>query len=205
MARFRLRRPSASLVLSIAALVMACAGTAVATTLITGDQIKDGSITGADIANGSIPSSKLGAGPAVAGRTLRGPRGKRGLRGKTGPQGAAGAPGAAGAAGAAGTARAAGFVDNSSGTPGISQVKGGVTVRRSGNGVFCLTAPGIDPTQTPIVVTQHAKSTAVALVLVGSGLGFAQQCTGTEFQVLTIDATNFNNGLNTASFDFVIP
>ena len=139
---------------------------------------------------------------------LRGPRGLRGLRGKrgkTGPAGPAGPAGAAGAAGAPGTARAAGFVDNSSLTPSISQVKGGVTVRRAGNGVFCLTAPGIDPTQTPIVVTENAKSQAVALMLVGSGLAFSQLCTGTEFQVITMDPNNFSVGRNDASFDFVIP
>ena len=212
MRRLSWLRPSPAMVVAFAALVMASAGTAFATTLITGDQIKDGSITGADIRNHSIGAVKLGDGEAVAARKVaKNARGPRGLRGKTGaagaagPQGPAGPAGATGPQGSAGTARAAGLVDNSSGNPTLLQGKGGVSVRRAGNGIFCITAPGIDPTNTPIVVSQHARSGGPAILVVGSGLGFAQQCTGSEFQVLTIDPVDNTFGWNDVSFTFVIP
>ena len=55
----KLRRPSPALVISIAALVAACAGSAVAATVITSSQIKNGTIQNADIKAGTISSSKL--------------------------------------------------------------------------------------------------------------------------------------------------
>ena len=87
----------------------------------------------------------------------------------------------------------------------MSKAIGGVAVRRSGNGVFCITAPGIDPNATPIAVTSSAKSSGLAIIFVGSGGSISQQCTGTEFQVVTLSVANLNVGLNTASFEFVIP
>jgi len=173
-------------------------GTAVAATVISGASIVDGTIAGSKLKNNTITSAKIKSGSLLkksfkAGQLPAGP---------AGPAGAAGAPGAAGAAG---TARAFGFVDNSSGTPSISKAKGGVTVRRSGNGIFCITAPGIDPSTTSMVAVASAKSGALGIIFVGSGLYFSQQCTGSEFQVLTVDPTNFSIGLNNASFEFIIP
>jgi hypothetical protein len=97
------------------------------------------------------------------------------------------------------------MVDHSSGTATMTQAHGGESVRRAGNGTFCITAPGIDPNTTPIAVTPHAKSGLFAYTIVGSGLAFSQLCTGTEFQVLTLDPANFNNATNFSSFTFVIP
>ena len=108
-------------------------------------------------------------------------------------------------AGAAGTARAFGFVDNSTGTPSMSKAKGGVTVRRSGNGIFCITAPGIDPSTTAMVASSSAKSGALGIIFVGSGLYFSQQCTGGEFQILTVSPSDYSVGINYASFEFIIP
>ena len=87
----------------------------------------------------------------------------------------------------------------------MSKAKGGVTVRRSGNGVFCITAPGIDPSQTSMAAVASAKSLNVGIILLGSGLAFSQQCTGTEFQVITMDPSNYNIGRNDVSFEFIIP
>ena len=87
----------------------------------------------------------------------------------------------------------------------MSKAKGGVTVRRSGNGVFCITAPGIDPSQTSMVAVASAKSVSYGHILVGSGLAFSQQCTGTEFQVIAMDPSNYNIGRNDVSFEFIIP
>jgi hypothetical protein len=58
----KLRRPSPALVISIAALVAACAGSAVAATVITSSQIKNGTIQNADIKNDTIRSGKLSKG-----------------------------------------------------------------------------------------------------------------------------------------------
>src|SRR3954467_15884231 len=93
----RLPLPTPSLVVSIVALVVACSGGAIAATVITSKQIKNGSIQLADISK-SARSSLAGK------RRSAGANGARGLTGLTGPAGAAGAPGPAGAAGAAGAA-----------------------------------------------------------------------------------------------------
>lgn len=58
----KLRRPSPTLVVSIVALVVASAGSAVAATAITSRQIKNGTIRGVDIKNGTILSKKLSKG-----------------------------------------------------------------------------------------------------------------------------------------------
>ena len=62
MRKLRLQRPSASLVISIVALVIAAAGTATAATslLITSSkQVRAGSLNGTDIAKGSIKGSNI--------------------------------------------------------------------------------------------------------------------------------------------------
>lgn len=201
-----MKRPSPSMVVATLALVFAVGGTGIAASgLITGADVKDGSLTGKDIAAGSISPANLSTvtkQQAVENATRRGPRGPRGYRGLRGLRGY---PGAAGAAGAPGSAQAAGFVDNSSGTPAMSKARGGVSVRRAGNGIFCITAPGVDPNTTPITAVVSAKSGAFGLILVGSGLAFSQLCTGSEFQVITVAAANFNVGLNNVSFEFMIP
>ncbi|MDX6681156.1 MAG: hypothetical protein QOG94_1195 [Solirubrobacteraceae bacterium] len=56
------RRPSPALVISIAALVAACAGSAVAATVITSKQIQNGTIQNVDIRDATIRSGKLSKG-----------------------------------------------------------------------------------------------------------------------------------------------
>lgn len=85
-----IRRPSASMLVAILAVVLACAGTATAAKLLTGADIKNSSLTGADIKNKSLGIGELTA-AAVSG-----------LKGATGPAGPQGAAGAAGAPGAPG-------------------------------------------------------------------------------------------------------
>lgn len=58
----KLRRPSPALVISFIALVAACSGTAVAATLITSKQIRNGTIQNIDIKKGTIQASKLSKG-----------------------------------------------------------------------------------------------------------------------------------------------
>ncbi|MEA2217775.1 MAG: hypothetical protein QOJ35_401 [Solirubrobacteraceae bacterium] len=58
----KVRRPSPALVISIVALVAACAGSAVAATVITSSQIKNGTIQNVDIKKGTIQSGRLSKG-----------------------------------------------------------------------------------------------------------------------------------------------
>jgi len=58
----KLRRPSPALVISIIALVASCAGSAVAATVITTKQIRNGTIQGIDIRPGTITSNKFSTG-----------------------------------------------------------------------------------------------------------------------------------------------
>jgi hypothetical protein len=58
----KLRRPSPALVISIVALVAACAGSAVAATVITSSQIKNETIQNVDIRKGTIQSGRLSKG-----------------------------------------------------------------------------------------------------------------------------------------------
>jgi hypothetical protein len=105
--RPRLRRPSPALVVAIIALVVACAGTATAASvLIRGSgQVAPGAINTSDLRDGRGVSLadltprarfRLTAEPGVAGAEgPRGPQGPAGPRGLTGPAGANGADGSA--------------------------------------------------------------------------------------------------------------
>lgn len=78
----KISRPSPALVLSIVAIVIACAGTATAAGVliknssqvkagaINGSDIKNRSITGLDIADGTIAASKLKKGTSVSGSSV---------------------------------------------------------------------------------------------------------------------------------------
>jgi hypothetical protein len=43
------------------------------------------------------------------------------------------------------------------------------------------------------------------IVVVGRGLAYSQQCTGGEFQVLTVYPGGFATGLDDVSFEFIVP
>ncbi len=69
----KLRRPSPALVISIAALVVACTGTAVAASIITSSaQIKNGIITSSDIKNSTIQNRDIRAGTITQARLSKG-------------------------------------------------------------------------------------------------------------------------------------
>ena len=82
-------------------------GSAAATALITGAQVKNGSVTGADLRNGSLTSTDLRGGlsladvvPGVSGPVGgEGPVGATGDAGPVGPAGATGRPGIQGISG----------------------------------------------------------------------------------------------------------
>jgi hypothetical protein len=105
---FVLSRLTPSLVLSVVALVLACAGGATAaSTLITGKQIKNSSLTGADVKNASLTGDDLDVasiGPSRLSQSVVEQLGKAATPGPTGPAGVAGPTGPAGPAGPAGAA-----------------------------------------------------------------------------------------------------
>ena len=89
----KFRRPSAGLVVGIIALIVAMSGSAVAASLITSAQIKDGTIQLKDINKKARTALKGQKGPAGA-------TGATGLQGNPGATGLQGNPGVAGANGA---------------------------------------------------------------------------------------------------------
>src|SRR5204863_6174899 len=96
----RNHKPSGAMIVGLIALVMAMSGSAVAASLITSKQIKDGTIQKQDLSKRAVR--------ALAGKTVRvpgpqGPVGSKGDKGDPGAPGAPGAPGTPGAPGAAGT------------------------------------------------------------------------------------------------------
>jgi hypothetical protein len=78
------------MVVAIAAVVLASTGSAVAASLITSKQIKDGTIQVRDISKKARAQLKGKAGP----QGVAGPQGAQGPQGAPGAQGAQGAPGA---------------------------------------------------------------------------------------------------------------
>lgn len=80
------RRPSPALIVAIVALVVACAGTAIAANLITSSEIKNGTIKKQDL------SAKLK-------KSLKGKRGPQGPPGEQGDPGEQGPPGLSGLSG----------------------------------------------------------------------------------------------------------
>src|SRR5258705_4592531 len=87
----RIKLPSPSMVVAVAALLVAMSGSAVAASLITSKQIKDGTIQTRDLSKRAVKALKSSSTP-----------GPRGPQGPTGSAGAAGAVGGTGQAGAAG-------------------------------------------------------------------------------------------------------
>jgi hypothetical protein len=94
----RTRRPSASLVVAITALILATTGSAVAASLITSKQIKDGTIEVKDLsrkarsalaakAGPSGPAGAVGQPGAPGGKGEQGPQGPKGDEGEQGPKG----------------------------------------------------------------------------------------------------------------------
>jgi hypothetical protein len=92
----RNRRPSGAMMVGLIALVMAMSGSAVAASLITSKQIKDGTIQTRDLSKKAIRAL------AKSTTATPGPQGPVGPAGPAGPKGDAGATGQTGAKGDAG-------------------------------------------------------------------------------------------------------
>jgi hypothetical protein len=114
-------------------------------------------------------------------RGLSGPAGRNGVNGTNGTNGTDGAPG---------TARAYAHVQGSVSTPSFvaAQTKGFSAVAEPFQGVYCLTAPGIDPTKTAAAVTA-VTNPAFAGVPTYAKLdspNITGVCPSTQFEVRTV-------------------
>ena len=121
----KFRKPSVSLGVALVALVVAMSGTAVAASLITSAQIKDGTILVKDLS----------------------PKARAYLKGQQGPKGDRGP------VGAAGSARAYAYVD-ADGTVEAARSRN-ITVEADVNdpGVYCVNVEEIDPATVAPIVT----------------------------------------------------
>jgi len=133
---------------------------------------------------------------------------KKGKRGPPGPQGPAGANGTNGAAG---TARAYAFVDRffcSGGPPltcSVDRAKGVSSIKEttSTSGVYCVTAPGLDPQTSPAVATVDYGETNSPQTRLVTWNSQNNACSAGQYEFRTIDTAG---GQQTdVSFSFVIP
>jgi hypothetical protein len=140
------RRPSAALVVSLIALVVALGGTATAATLVirNSHQVATGAINSGDLANGRgvnvadlTAKAKLSLGPQPGPAGPEGPRGRQGPAGARGESGPQGAQGLTGAQGPQGTARAIAYV-NADGSLDQANSQGVNSSSRPQNGFYCL-------------------------------------------------------------------
>jgi hypothetical protein len=158
MSRLRHLKPSGSMLVALLALVMATTGSAVAASLITTKQIKDGTIQKKDLAK----------------KTIAGLTGKTGPAGPTGPAGQPGTPGVKGDAGGTGPTGPKGD-KGATGDPGSAlgyariQANGTLVTAASKNvtaanvykgvgasGVYCF--KGLTYTPQNVVVTPDANT-----------------------------------------------
>src|SRR6478609_1004014 len=91
----KFRRPSGSMVIAITALVLAMGGSAVAASVITSKQIKDGTIQTKDLSKKALKAlkGKIGATGATGAPGPAGPQGPQGAQGVQGLKGDTGARG----------------------------------------------------------------------------------------------------------------
>ena len=196
-------------VTSTLALVAVLGGTAYAANTVRSSDIVNGQVKSPDIGSKQVKSSDLGDNSVTtakvrngslqradfaAGQLPAGPQGPQGAKGDPG------APGAPGAAGAPGTARAYAQVNT---TPALvaARTKGFTTVTRPGTGVYCVTAPGIDPATSAAVVSPEWGASAGA-DLGASVYANAPSCPAGAFQVMTINAGGLSNS---TAFYIVVP
>lgn len=188
------RRPSPSLMVAIAAVVIASTGSAVAATVITSRQIKNGTIQLVDLNK-------------TARDTLQGGRGPQGPVGANGAMGAKGDTGATGPAGAPGSAIAYARIKPNGDVVDAKNIE--LTGRGPSGGVkiYCLnnTAGGVVNAQ----VTADAAMSDPLFVKFGADRDPAsiasRGCPATTDLVVTADTTNANTrGIDAGFFVAII-
>jgi hypothetical protein len=157
---FVLRRLSPGVILGIAAIVLALAGTSYAARAVitSGSQVKKGTLTGKHVKNGSLGVADLSA---KARSSLRGQSGPQGVAGPQGPAGPAGPQGPVGPQGVAGTPGAPG----ADGVSGLEQVSNSAGLQNSNTEKTAVaTCPGDKRLIGGGARVQGAGATTVALV-----------------------------------------
>jgi Collagen triple helix repeat (20 copies) len=184
--------PSASLAVAILALVVAMSGSAVAASLITGKQIKDGTIQVKDISKRA--RAQLAAKSAAG---APGPAGAQGPKGDTGAQGAAGDAGARGEKGAPGEAVAyANVKPDGTIEPGQSKGITNAMIDRTTEGVYCFKDLGFTPKSamvSPDGSFGQLDTVVTASVLVEGALTDCDSDGTHKVRVRTIDLNGSEN------------
>ncbi|MGN6275920.1 MAG: hypothetical protein ACTHNP_08320 [Solirubrobacterales bacterium] len=123
----------------------------------------------------------------------------------TGPQGPRGAEGAVGPAGAAGSARAYAYVNGSVSSPSFNaqRTRGFSAVSEPAKGVYCLTAPGIDPATTAPAVTAVYNSGFAGVPTSAKLEARGEGCAAGQFEVLTQDIQS-GSEVDSPNLDFTI-
>ena len=123
-------------------------------------------------------------------QTIVGPQGPQGANGATGP---------------AGSARAYAYVNGSVSSPSFNgqRTKGFSAVSEPANGVYCLTAPGIDPTAAAPAVTAVYNSGFASIPTFAKLEALGEECAAGQFEVLT-QVIQSGNEVNSPNLDFTI-
>jgi hypothetical protein len=179
----------ANVVSSLCLFLVLAGGSAFAAAQITGAQIASNAITSAKVKNGSL--LKVDFKP---GQLPRGPVGPRG------PAGANGVNGVNGANGANGTAKAYAMFDATA-QQVVPQRTFNMTITRANVGIYCIDAPGLNPTTSTILATAAFPTTGIPLI-------FAQartngNCLPQQFEIATVDGGTATLS-NTISFAVAI-
>lgn len=174
------RRPSPSLAVAIAAVVIASSGSAVAASMITTKQIK----------NGTIQLVDLNKATRDALRRERGPQGPVGPSGAAGAAGATGAPGLAGPGGAAGAPGSAiAFARVAADRTVDPAASSGIALLAGGVGTYCLdrTGGGVENFVATIneIAVAGFNPTEIAGTAVPSEIAASNCPSGTDVLVTT--------------------
>src|SRR5215210_245287 len=197
MRTLRIRRPSPAMIVALVAFSVALSSSAGANpvtgvaSLVKGSQIAKNAITTKHVKNGSLLAGDFKAGQLPRGAT--GAQGPQGPAGGQGPQGPAGAPGAF-------RAYTNVKVDQAQ-QPTFNRNKGFSNVRSPPVGVYCLIAPGIEPSCVPHFAGQWTDGTQYTDVVVAAD-GGGQQCNSNEFQVNTLADGNSGSSAYTTLVEF---
>jgi hypothetical protein len=151
------------MIIALTALVLAASGSAVAATIITSAQIKNGTIQLRDINSKARKALKGQTGPRgpAGAKGVAGARGATGAKGATGATGARGATGPAGAAGATGPAGAPGTAlgyatVDSPGTvsSALNVTTANVTKPLSSTGFYCFSGLPFTPKNAQVTLVE---------------------------------------------------
>lgn len=206
--------PRLAVVVSLLALVVALAGTAVAgvtlaknsvatrhlkANAVTGAKVKNGSLTGKDLKPGTLKVGPRGLQGPTGPQGPQGPQGPEGPQGDQGDQGVQGPPGAPGEDGTS----LGGIWVQSSGTPINATISGlfvGATVLKASTGVYCIETVDELPGNGYVVWTATVMNSP-GYVSVTSNFNLASDCGSSSYEVMV---ETFNTSGNPSDRGFTL-